>query len=60
MSNKVTWNKIYKDFKTKHPKFAKQVLGFAPHSYATILLLFPNGVRKTYNYDTKELSELKN
>lgn len=57
---KLTWEAVYQDFKKLHPKMAKTVLGFEPHSYATIALIFPDRVRMTYNYDTKELVKLKN
>ena len=59
MSEKITWNGIFEDFKQRHPKYAKRVAGFAPRGTATILLMFKDKVRRTYNYDTKELVELK-
>lgn len=55
---KVTWDAIFKDFKLKHPGKAKKVLGFQPYSYATIVLIFPNRIRETYNYDTKKVTRL--
>jgi hypothetical protein len=55
---KITWDKIFKDFKDRYPKRGIEVLGFRPHDYATILLFFPNGVRQTYNYDTKRLTQI--
>ncbi len=57
--NKLTWEMIYQDFKKMHPRSAKTVMGFQPYNYATILLIFPNRVRKTYNYDTKEVTILR-
>lgn len=56
---KITWDVIYMDFKERHPKLRKTVLGFKPYDYAMILLIFPDRVRMTYNYDTKELIRLK-
>lgn len=56
---KVTWDDIYKDFRSRHPRYAKKCLGFKPHDYATILLMFPNRERATYNYDTQEVKKLR-
>ena len=58
MSDKVTWEMIYKDFKVLHPRLSKKALGFKPHSFATILIMFPDRVRMTYNYDTKEMKRI--
>ena len=53
MSNKVTWKKIYEDFKVRHPRLHKSVGHWRPHSYAKILLLFEDGKQGLYDYDTK-------
>ena len=55
---KLTWNDVYKDFRKRHPTMAKRVLGYEPHSYATILLIFPDRERMTYNYDTREMKRI--
>lgn len=55
---KITWDKIFRDFKEHYPKRSVDVLGFRPYNYATILLFFPNGVRQTYDYDTKRLTQI--
>lgn len=55
---KITWDVIYKDFKKRHPKLKQRVLGYESYDYATIMLIFPDRVRMTYNYDTKELTKL--
>lgn len=52
---KITWKVIFDDFKSQYPKQSKSVLGFEPYDYATIKLLFPDRVRMSYNYDTKQL-----
>lgn len=59
MADKVTWNDVYKDFKKRYPKKGKEVLGFQPHSYATIRLIFPDGIRMLYNYDTKKATKIE-
>lgn len=56
---KVTWNDIYKDFKATHLKLSKKCLRFEAYDYATILLIFPDRVRMTYNYDTKKVTKVK-
>ena len=53
-SEKITWEKIYNDFKLRHPKICKRVLGYEPYGYAEILIIFPDRVHIIYNYDTKE------
>ena len=55
---KLTWDNIYKDFRRTYPFIAKEVSGFEPHSFATILLFFAGKKRMLYNYDTKELIAL--
>ena len=55
---KLTWDNIYKDFRKSHPSLAKEVYGFEPHSFATILLFFPERKRMLYNYDTKKVTEI--
>ena len=56
---KLTWEDVYRDFKSRHPKLGKTALGFEPYSYATILIMFPDRVRRTYDYDTKKLIIVK-
>ena len=53
IKKKITWDDVYKDFRQHFPKRVKNVNGFKPHDYATILIFFSDGSRATYNYDTK-------
>lgn len=55
---RITWDVIFQDYKKRHSKKAKEVLHYCPHSFATILLYFPNRCRALYNYDTKEFRML--
>lgn len=59
MANKLTWTDVYNDFKKRHPKLSKKVLRFEPYDFATILLIFPDRVRMSYNYDTKIVTKIK-
>ena len=51
MSNKLTWKKIYDDFRQRHPTLRKHVMHWQPYSYATIVLRMDDGCEFTYNYD---------
>lgn len=51
MSNKLTWNKIYKDFKQRHPNLRKEVIHWCPYDYCTIQLWLKDGSKMTYNFD---------
>lgn len=53
MSKKITWNVIYKDFKSRHPSLRKEVVYWRPYDYATILLYMSDGRYATYNYDRR-------
>ena len=55
---KVTWEIIYKEFRSRYPRLKKLVLGYTPYDVATILLIFPDHLRMIYDYDTKRLSIL--
>ena len=56
---KITWKDVFDDFKKTYPNMSRTVITFDPHSYATVILYFPDRVRMTYNYDTKELKMYK-
>lgn len=52
-TEKITWKKIYDDFKKRHPTLSKMVIDYRPYNYATILIFLTDGTRMTYNYDEK-------
>ena len=54
MGKKITWEQIYKDFKSRYRNLMKEVLDYRPHDYLTIKLYLKSGRRMTYNYETKE------
>ena len=55
---KITWDKIYKEFRKTHPEIAKEVLGFQPYDYATILVYLKDNKKISFNYDTKKVDFL--
>lgn len=57
--NKITWNMVLKDFKAMHPSLSKEVSYWRPHNYSTIVIYLKKGNKITYNYDTKEITFLK-
>lgn len=50
---KVTWEMIYKDFRSRFPNLKNEVEYWKPHSYSTIELHIKDGRRLIYNYDEK-------
>lgn len=50
MSKKITWNKIYQDFKQRHPDLRKKVTHWCPYDYLTIELWIDDGTRMIYDY----------
>lgn len=54
MRNKITWEKIYKDFKLRFPHLSKEVIHWHPYEFATIKLWMKDGSRMTYNYDQRK------
>ena len=51
--NKVTWNKIFTDFKKRHPNLSRMALDYRSYDYATIMVYLRDGLKLTYNYDSK-------
>lgn len=58
-STKVTWDKVYKDFREKHPKLKDECSGFKPYGYAEILIYGLKDNHYVYNYDTKKVTAIK-
>lgn len=50
MAKKITWDDIYKDFRSRHPNLRKMVTYWHPCDYATIMLYFEDGRKGTYNF----------
>ena len=54
MGKKITWDQIYKDFKSRYRNLRKEVIGFRPHDYLAIVLYLKSGRKVTYSYETKD------
>ena len=59
MSKKITWDEVYKDFKSRHPNMRKEVVHWQPYDYATIVLYFADGSKGTYNFIERRVKLLK-
>ena len=59
MRKKITWRMVYTDFQRRYPDLRKAITYWRPYNYATILLYFKDGVKSTYNYDTKDLTTVE-
>lgn len=53
MEKKITWNEIYKDFRSRHPTSKNLVMDWRPYDILTIKIKLSNGLTLAYNYDTK-------
>ena len=51
--SKITWKKVFEDFKERWPSLRRKVIHWQPYNYATIIIYFAEGERSLYNYDTK-------
>lgn len=61
MASKVTWDTIYRDFKSKYPRLSKEAIYFKPHDYLTIKIWFKVKPEiMTYDYMTKQCIIVKN
>lgn len=58
MGKKITWNKVYSDFKTRLPNWHKEVVYWCPHDYLTILIYVKDGRKATYDYLNHKLTFL--
>ena len=56
---KVTWRKIFTDFKNRHPHLSSMAVDYCSYDYATILIYFKDGLKATYNYDLKRAKFVK-
>lgn len=55
----VTWNMIFNDFKEHYPEIGRDTIYWCAYNYATIYIVNKGLKKLTYNYDTKEVKDLK-
>lgn len=58
MSEKITWNDIYKDFRSRFPRLAKDVEDYRPYSYMTISLYLNDGTMMQYDMEAHRVTIL--
>ena len=51
--NKITWEVIFQEFKSRYPKLLKSVSNWNPYNYAEILITLKDNTKLIYNYDEK-------
>ena len=59
MSKKLTWDKIYKDFKTQYVSMGKNIVWWHPHDFAAIKLYFKDGSIGIYKFVNKSFERLE-
>ena len=59
MSKKLTWNKIYEEFKDGYSSIYGDPSYWRPYNFATILIYLKDGQKITYNHDTKKVTTLE-
>lgn len=59
MNEKITWEKIYLEFKNSHPSSRNYIDHYHPYDYAKIKLYFKDGSEGVYDYDSKHLEIIK-
>lgn len=59
MRDVVSWDDLYKTFKTKFPNISKGAIYFRPFDFMTIEIWFNDGGLATYNGCTNSLKRLE-
>ncbi len=59
MEIKLTWERIYKNFRKHFPTLAKRVTYWHPHDYATIEIYLDDGSKILYNFDFDKVTFIK-
>ncbi len=52
---KLSWDKIYKDFRKTHPNYKNKVFWWCPHDFLKILIYLEDGRKITFDYQTREI-----
>ena len=56
MNKKITFKKIYKDFKDRHPNLKKTIAYWRPYDYLRIIMIANDGVRMIYDYSDHKVT----
>ena len=59
MRKKLTWTKIYEQFKVSQSCYAGMVSYWRPYDFATIIVYLKDGRKITYNYDKDKVKFVK-
>lgn len=59
-SHKMSWHKLYKQFKTKFPRISKEAIYFRPYGFMAIEIWFENGNVAIYDGFENSLKRLDN
>lgn len=59
MRKKLTWTKIYEQFKVSQSCYADMISYWRPYDFATIIVHLKDGRKITYNYDKDEVKFVK-
>lgn len=52
----MTWDNLYKNFKTLYPRLSKSSVYFRPSGYMQILIYFKDGMKMIYDDIKKQAS----
>lgn len=55
MQEKLTWDKVYKEFKARFPNLRKEVVYWHPRDYMTIKVYLEDGRTLSYNHSTNTI-----
>lgn len=55
----VTWKMTFNDFKDRYPEIGRNTIYWCAYNYSTIYIVNKGFKKLTYNYDTKEVKDLK-
>ena len=59
MKTKITWEMVYKDFRSRFPNFKKHVIHWHPHNFLMIKLYLDDGKKCIYNYEEHRVTFIK-
>lgn len=54
MVKKITFDDVYKDFRSHYPTLRKHAIGWQPYGYLSILVLLDDKIKVKYDYMRKQ------